>query len=106
RAVGYLSRPAHSVWYIARHHRRFRSHRPEYFDRQYHLLDRSGVRLLREIAMPNNIVTSVIASGQNNKYHTSNDADSELDAALSGGLTLDFTGGAIALTQAQYTSAM
>jgi len=53
-----------------------------------------------------NLNLPVIASGQTNKFQTSNDADNDLDLALTDLTVLDFTLGAIALTQTQYTRAM
>ena len=53
-----------------------------------------------------NLDLPVIASGQNQKYQTSNDADNALDLALSDIETVDFTGGAVSLTLDQYVAAM
>lgn len=56
--------------------------------------------------MSNNLDAYRIAEGQNNKYLTANDMAESLDAGLTDLETLDFTSGAITLTETEYVEAM
>jgi hypothetical protein len=53
-----------------------------------------------------NLSLPTIASGQNQKYQTSNDADNALDLALTDLLTVDLSAGNVALTSAQFVAAI